>query len=68
MSFRWLYKKPIDTMNDIEIQNKIQLTKHAISLEKDPNKLQELQKDKDVLELRIQINKIKEKIKNFRKK
>jgi len=55
-------------MNDIEIQNKIQLTKHAISLEKDPNKLQELQKDKDVLELRIQINKIKEKIKNFRKK
>jgi hypothetical protein len=52
-------------MNNIEIQNKIQLTKHAISLEKDPNKLQTLQKDKEVLELRIQINNIKEKIKNL---
>ena len=54
-------------MNNLEIQNKIQLTKHAISLEKDPNKLQNLQNDKDILELRIQINNIKEKIKKYRK-
>ena len=55
-------------MNNLEIQNKIELTKHAISLAKDPNKLQKLQNDKDILELRIQINNMKEKIKNFRKK
>ncbi|MCF6168008.1 hypothetical protein [Lutibacter sp.] len=46
-------------MNNLEIQNKIELTRHAISLEKDPNKLRELQKDKEVLELRTQINNIK---------
>ena len=54
-------------MNNIEIKNKVELTKHTISLEKDPNKLQKLHKDKEVLELRTQINNIKEKIKNFRK-
>ncbi|WP_157588770.1 hypothetical protein [Psychroserpens burtonensis] len=52
-------------MNNIEIKNKIELTKHAISLEKDPNKLQNLQNEKEILELRIQINNYREKIKKL---
>ena len=52
-------------MDEIEISNKINLKKHAISLENDPNKLVALQNDLKILELRLQIKKYSEKIKNL---
>ena len=52
-------------MDKIEILNKIKLKKHAISLEKESNELANLQNDLKILELRLQINYYREKIKKL---
>lgn len=53
-------------MSKEEIQNKISLKRHAISLEKDSNRLAELRNDLKVLELRMQIEVFKERIESLR--
>lgn len=54
-------------MDKNEIQDKIQLKKHEISLENDSNRLSKLNKDLNILKLRYQIEVYKERIENISK-
>ena len=55
-------------VNRNSTQDKIKLKKHAISLERDSNKLAGLQNDLKILELRLQIEIFKERIELLRNK
>ena len=54
--------------NKLDIQDQIELKKHAISLENDSNKLASLQNDLKILELRLQIEAYKERIESLKNK
>jgi hypothetical protein len=53
-------------MNKQDLKNKEALKRHAISLEKNPNRKAKLQNDLNILHLRIQIEDFKEKIERLR--
>tara|TARA_Y100000385_G_C12539548_1_gene403168 strand:+ start:259 stop:429 length:171 start_codon:yes stop_codon:yes gene_type:complete len=49
-------------MDKNEVSDKIQLKRHAISLEDDPNRIAKLQNDLKILELRMQIEVFRDRI------
>lgn len=53
-------------MSKEEVQDKIKLKKHEISLEDDSNKLSKLNQDLRILELRFQIEVFKERVQNLK--
>lgn len=52
----------LNVMDKNEVSDRIQLKRHAISLEDDPNKIAKLQNDLKILELRMQIEVFRDRI------